>query len=148
VSPTIIETPDELEGLPIWDAWFDPRELRHQTAERIVVFSFAVGPSDSELAARSTLTRLGRLGREYQTAFEGWTVTIRHVEDVRAADGWADMGVLTGVGYEPATREIVLESNDACRIRVERLRVEAIDTGPRYMRRRVDVLGLTTYRWP
>ena len=135
--------PVDLDRVPVWDAWFDADELIYSADEGVVAFRFAAESETS--AARAELVIKRRFSREYRIPFTGWHVTVSDVVGVSAPDGWADMGMLESLEFDPVRSELLVASNDVCRIAVERLHVEAVDEGDRWMRRRENFLGGTSH---
>lgn len=55
----------------------------------------------------------------------GWLMTVFYVREVQAKEGWADMGMLTGLSFDPARSRLTIRSNGKLRAVVDALRVEA-----------------------
>lgn len=55
----------------------------------------------------------------------GWLMTVFYVREVQAKEGWADMGMLTDLSFDPSRSRLTIRSNGKLRVVVDALRVEA-----------------------
>jgi hypothetical protein len=84
---------------------------------------------------------------EYRVPFMRGTLTIHEAVDIQAQDGWGDMGMLVGVGFDETTMRVKLESASTLQVTVSDLRVEAHVTDEvvgHVRRRRGRILGMET----
>lgn len=132
----VATTPDQLDEIPIHDAWFDVDRLVHDKAERTLLVPFAqdpyqtpdaLQPHPDELpdALRPQLVRRRGRAVEYRAPTVGWLMTVSYVRAVQARKCWADMGMLTGLSFDPARTRLTIRSNGKLRVVVDALRVEA-----------------------
>ncbi len=132
----VATTPDQLYEIPIHDAYFDVDRLVHNKAERTLVVPFAqdpyqtpdsLQPNPDELpdALQPQLVREQGRAAEYRAPKVGWLMTVFYVREVQAKEGWADMGMLTDLSFDPAKSRLTIRSNGKLRAVVDALRVEA-----------------------
>ena len=132
----VATTPDQLDEIPIHDAWFDVGRLVHDKDERTLVLPFAQDPDQTPEAPQPQpdktsdrlqpqLVRKQRLTTEYRAAMVGWQLTVFYVRDVHAKQGWGDMGMLTGLSYDATQGRLTFRSNGKLTVAVDSLRVEA-----------------------
>jgi hypothetical protein len=129
----------QLRELPVQDAWFDQRAVRHSLEERQVVVPFAqegYEPGRSELVAES------RRRRTLKVPLNACTLTIGEAEGCDGDRGWGDMGMLEDVTFDEARGEVVVRSSGELRVRVSRLDVRVVMTDEigMYLERRVGKL--------
>ena len=139
-------SPDDLDRVPLYDAWFDSDEVVHDPILRILTLRFAQEPGPADEVPESQLVRKARLSREHRVAFLDWLLVIHNVVEVRAQDGWADMGMLEGLEFDSEHQEVSIASNGVMRVAVETLHLDAYVAAGRirWMRRKVGLLGLTS----
>lgn len=132
----VATTPDQLNEFPIDDAWFDVDRLVHDKAERRFLVPFAqdpyqtldsLQPHDGELpdGLQPQLVREEGRPAEHRAPMVGWLMTVFYVREVQAKEGWADMGMLTGLSFDPAKSRLTIRSNGKLTAVVDALRVEA-----------------------
>ena len=133
----VASTPDQLHEIPIHDAWFDVDRLVHDKAERTLLVPFAqdpyqtpdaLQPHPDELpdALQPQLVRKQGRAAEYRAPMVGWLMTVSYVREIQAKDGWANMGKLTGLSFDPAKNRLTIRSNGKLRAVVDALRVQAV----------------------
>lgn len=132
----VATTPDQLHQIPIHDAWFDVDSVVHDKAERTLLVPFAqdpyqtpdsLQPHPDELpdALQPQLVRKRGRTAEYRAPMGGWLMTVFYVREVQAKEGWADMGMLTDLSFDPSRTRLTIRSNGKLRVVVDALRVEA-----------------------
>jgi hypothetical protein len=143
LSATTAEELGEIASA-IRDAYLEAEDLEYdEHAERIVVrFAQEAGPRED--LPQKQVVRRPWLFTEYHVPFMRGTLTINHVTDLDAPEGWDDMGMLVGVDFDAERSRVSLYSNDPLRATVERLSVTAEVAGDVafYVRRRVYPFGL------
>ena len=147
----IVTCPDHLDRVPLHDAWFDSDEVVHDPSARTLTLRFAQEPGPTDGVPEPQLVRKARLSTEQRVAFLDWLLVIHNVGEVRAQDGWADMGMLEGLTFDSEQREVSIASNGVMRVTIETLHLEAHVSAERirWMRRKVGLLGLTSDSpWP
>lgn len=109
----------------------------HDEARQTVVVPFRQELWDD--GARMELVRRTWRYTEYRVAFMHGTLTIGHVEAIRADDDWDWAEMLFDVDYDKAMREIVLSGTARLRMRVSEIDVEAVvgDEVAGHVRRRI-----------
>lgn len=145
----VATTPGQLDDIPIHDAWFDVDSLTHDADARTLTVLFAQDPyqtpdalqphpDEPPEALQPQLVRKHGRSTQYRVPMVGWRLTVFHVREVQAKEGWAAMGMLTDLSFNAARSQLTIRSNGKLRIVVDALRVEA--TGG------IDVVGWTRRR--
>jgi hypothetical protein len=142
----VATTREELDRIPVHDAWFDVDEVVQDEAKRTLVLPFAQEPDQTADAPEPQLVRRRRLSNEYRAPLVGWVLTVHNVREVRAKEGWADMGMLLGVAFDAVRRQLTIESNGKLDAVVDALRVEASGGTDvvRWSRRRIGPFGVVS----
>jgi len=132
----VATTPEQLDDIPIHDAWFDVESLRYDADARTLTVLFVQEPyqtpdalqrhpDEPPEALQPQLVRKHGGSTEYRVPMVGWRLTVFHVREVQAKEGWAAMGMLTDLSFNAAKSQLTIRSNGKLRIVVDALRVEA-----------------------
>ena len=132
----VATTADQLDEIPINDAWFDVDRLVYDKAERTLLVPFAQDPYQApdslqphadELpdALQPQLVRKRGRAEEYRAPVVGRLMTVFYVREVQAKEGWAHMGMLTDLSFDPSRTRLTIRSNGKLRAVVDALCVEA-----------------------
>ena len=123
---SVATTPEQLLEVAgvTHDAYFDARDIVHDESRQMIVIPFAqeAGPWDG--TRQDELVRRSRLSSEYRVPFTRGFLTIRHVVGTQSTDGWGDMGMLVGLDFDDARKQVRLESGSYLRVTVSELLVE------------------------
>jgi len=118
---------DELRAIAgaTHDAHFDPDEVVHDEAAHTLVVPFAQEAGEWQEMPQMELVRRSWRVDEYRVPFMRGALTIHDVVEIQVKDGWGDMGMLVGVGFDESAMQVKLKSESTLRVTVSNLRVEA-----------------------
>jgi len=138
----VARAPEELPEVSgvLHDAYVDPEALTHHEDRGEVQLPFAQEAGWMRDLPQKELVRQTWRVREYRVPILKGLLTIRHVLDLEAPEGWGDMSMLLGLDHDAARGQLVLHAGlDPVRLTVERVDVTAEVTDERafYVRRRV-----------